>query len=483
MRVVIRADASPSIGSGHLMRCLALAQALRDAGDEVTLASRAAPADPLLAAWRAEDVELAHVESEAAGGGDDAAATARIVRSTGASWLVVDGYDFDAAFRATAAGAARLAWIDDHGAKSAAADLIINGNLFGAEDLYAGSAATLAVGPRYALLRREFTTRPLRARTRSGVVLSMGGADPDGRTNPLLSALAARGIRGRVIVGPHHRRGEEVRANAARLGWDAIEAPDNMAAVLSSCALAVVGAGTTTLEAVALATPMVAVRVAENQRLVAATLQRLGLAAVPDGDDPASVADEAAALLRDDGRRLEMAHRARGVVDGRGARRVAGEMRGALLLLRPARMDDAPSLLAWRNDPATRGASFQTDAVDPADHHDWVTASLASPTRHVLIGELDSRPVGVVRLDVDGGEAVISATIAPEARGSGLAAPMLRQALDRAAELGLSRIEARIRPENEASRRAFAAAGFVESDERRANAREVRMFAATRLGG
>ena len=482
MRVVIRADASPSMGTGHLMRCLALAQALRDAGDQVTLASRVLPGDPLLDAWSLEGIEMKPIAAPA-GGGEDANSTREIVTSVAASWLVVDGYHFDTRFRSAAAGPARLAWIDDHGLKAATADLIVNGNLYASEQLYPESSARLAVGPRHALLRREFRALRPKDAHRSGVVLSLGGADPESRSGPLMRALAARGIRGQLVVGPHNRSRDALRAEAPGLGWTVIDAPRNMAPLLGSCRLAVVAAGTTTLELLALATPMVAVRIAENQRLVAAALDRLDLAAVTDGADPESVAARTEWLLEDARSRDSMAQRARGVVDGRGALRVMGEMRGALLVLRAATMGDSQLLLDWRNDPDTRLASFQTEEVSPTDHREWMAASLASGSRHLLIGELESRPIGVIRLDVAGGEAVISITIAPEARGSGLAAPMLRKALQQAAQLGLSRVEARIRSENDASIRAFSAAGFEESGPRRMASGEVKMFAAPEVRG
>lgn len=461
MKVVIRADASTSMGTGHLMRCLAIAQALRDAGDEVILVSCAAHDDRLFDHWIREGVDIRSIAGPAGQLGD-ARATGEIVRSERSSWLIVDGYHFVREYGSLAAGSAMLAWIDDHGTPSPSADLVVNGNLYAGEALYPGTSARLAVGARYALLRREFRSAQ-GSISRSGIVLSMGGADPDGRTGSLMTALEAHRVRGRVVVGPAQRRRKEVRDIAAALGWEVLDAPADMAAVLGDCRLAVVGAGTTTLEALALGTPMVAVRIADNQRLLADELERRGLASVADGSDAEAVAAEAAALLYDDERRALMTRRAEGVVDGRGAVRVVGQMRESLLVLRAATTGDARMLHTWRNDPATRCASFHTDEISYDEHVRWLTASLRSDSRALLVGELDERPVGVIRLDLDGREAIVSVTLAPDSRGVGLAAPLLRRALQRAGELGVLRVTARIRPENLFSRRAFAAAGFHES--------------------
>lgn len=481
MRVLIRADASASIGIGHVMRCLALAQALRDSGDVVTLLSSADLARPVRDAWLMEGVDIQSLDPRAALE-DDAKATRDWVLSTGATWLVVDGYQFDDQYRSVASGSAMLAWIDDQGAPAAHADLIVNGNLYGHRDLYPGTGARLAVGPRYALLRREFRSYLNDSSAREGTVMSLGGADPDGRTGALLTALAAQGIRGRVTIGPHQRDADNVRRSAARYGWDLISTPQDMAQLLGSCQLAVVGAGTTVLEALALGTPTVAVRIAENQRLVADALERLDVAAVADGFEPERVAAECAALLRDEPRREAMAIRAKQAVDARGARRVVGEMRGALLGLRPASMDDAASLLEWRNDERTRMASIERGTISENEHLHWIAASLNSASRRLLMAELDSQPVAVIRLDLEGSTAALSITIAPEWQGADLAVPLLRRALGHADRLAISRVEAKIRPENEASVRAFIAAGF-QMDDRGVHSDVLNVFASLPVAG
>lgn len=460
MRVVVRADASPTIGIGHLMRCLALAQALRDAGDAVTLVTTP-DAGALLGPWHGEGATAVVISSQI-GSAEDAETTRAMVRDVDAAWLVLDGYAFHADYRAKVRDASRLMVIDDHAVGPIDADAVTNGNLYATESMYDRSAGSLLVGPRFALLRREFRAPTSADVVRAGILLSLGGADPDDRTVPLLRALAARGLHGRVVIGPRHLGADIVRATAIELGWDAMEAPDEMAPLLRSCEVAVVGSGTTTLEVMAVGTPMVAVPIAENQAPVAAALERLGLAAVANASDPEGAAAAAAALMVDPARRTEMGQRGPTLVDGRGALRVAAEMRAAGLALRPASMADAALLLTWRNDPATRAASFTTGEVSWPDHLQWLADVLSDRRRILEVGEIEGVPVGVVRLDREGASAAtISVTVAPEARGLGLAAALLRRAVAAAAARGIGRVDARIRPGNDASRRAFVAAGFT----------------------
>lgn len=138
-------------------------------------------------------------------------------------------------------------------------------------------------------------------------------------------------------------------------------------------------------------------------------------------------------------------------------------MLGAMdVVLRPAAARDADRLLAWRNDPVTRRAAFQTGEVEREEHVAWLERRLADPRSELYIAESAGAAVGQVRLDrEDDSTAVVSVTVAPEARGRGLAAPMLR-ALASATQLGVRRLRAEVKPDNASSLRAFARAGYRE---------------------
>lgn len=132
--------------------------------------------------------------------------------------------------------------------------------------------------------------------------------------------------------------------------------------------------------------------------------------------------------------------------------------------LRPATADDAAELFRWRNDPLTRQQSLSSDAIAWDTHVAWLARALADPDRLLLIAEVDGVGVGSVRCDVtraDGGETgVLSWQIAPERRGRGRASAMLRAAVAQGRLAGMV-LRAEIKPDNAASQRAAAAAGFV----------------------
>lgn len=132
------------------------------------------------------------------------------------------------------------------------------------------------------------------------------------------------------------------------------------------------------------------------------------------------------------------------------------------LRLRRANAADEARLLEWRNDAQTRAMAIAQDPVAPADHARWLNARLADPGTLLTIAEQDGTPVGTVRLDRHGPDtAELSITIAPAARGRGLARPAIELGVEHARrEWGVEHVTARIRPENTASLRAFSAAGF-----------------------
>ena len=220
--MLIRADASEQIGSGHVMRCLALAQAWQDAGGEVCLASRLLP-KTLELRWREEQMETRQL----AEAGDDAGETVKLAREIGADWIVLDGYQFGTEFQRTIKNAGmRLLVVDDDGcARHYVPDLIVNQNPCASRDMYPShdSGTAFLLGTRYALLRREFLpARPANrahAQRAHRMLVTLGGADPDNCTRTILEAIAViEELTTIAVVGPNNPRAPELEQLAQRAG-------------------------------------------------------------------------------------------------------------------------------------------------------------------------------------------------------------------------------------------------------------------------
>jgi UDP-2,4-diacetamido-2,4,6-trideoxy-beta-L-altropyranose hydrolase len=138
---------------------------------------------------------------------------------------------------------------------------------------------------------------------------------------------------------------------------------------------------------------------------------------------------------------------------------------GSTITFRPAVAADARLLLDWRNEPAARGASFQSQPIELAEHEAWLAQRLSDPDCALMLIEDGGEPSGSVRLERQDDEtATIHVVVAPQARGRGLASRAVCEIADRAGRLlGVKRVVARVKAGNVASLEAFRSAGFTKS--------------------
>ncbi|TWB18974.1 UDP-2,4-diacetamido-2,4,6-trideoxy-beta-L-altropyranose hydrolase [Nitrospirillum amazonense] len=347
--ILIRADATASMGTGHVMRCLSVAEALRERGVSPLFAAVDLP--PALA--RRLDAAGFGVMMLAgpAGGEADVTSLAEQVRRHDARVLILDGYHFDDAYRAGLAGLGVpvMAFDDGPGTRPLHARLIVNPGAAVDQAVYRATNpdAVLALGPAYAPLRAEFRRArgqalpPLDQRRR--LLLTFGGTDPAGLTLPCLKRLAPAlpdGVGLDVVVGGSNPNTDCIRTAGDRYPNTVVhvETP-RMADLMREAGLALSAAGGTLGELACLAVPTLLVVVADNQASSAGAVAASAKARVIDarGMDKAEAAERvttaALALWADADARATLSRRigqggdGQGVggqvVDGLGAMRIA----------------------------------------------------------------------------------------------------------------------------------------------------------------
>lgn len=299
MQVAIRADASQAIGSGHVMRCVTLADALCEAGAGVRFICRELPGN--YAEWlhaRGFAVTLlpapstplpASSDQYARWLGVDAAtetAQCRAVLADAAlDWLIVDHYALDAAWeRAVCPSTARVLAVDDLANRPHACALLLDQNYHAAGAArYAGltPGAELLLGPTYALLRPDFAACRARLRPRTGEVrkllIFLGGSDSADVTSTVLRALSGSELSVEVIAGQSNPHLGALRPLCERFGARLQTQVNDMATRMADADLAIGATGVATWERAALGLPTLAVSVADNQREIARHADSLGL--------------------------------------------------------------------------------------------------------------------------------------------------------------------------------------------------------------
>ena len=332
MKILIRADASLQIGSGHIMRCLTLAHELSRRGHEVRFICRALPGhlgetieragfglvllpvppqagrlpesergDLLRSkneAKAATCVQLAHAHWLPVSQVQDAADCVPSIRAFAPDWIICDHYALSADWElaAKAAAGSRLMAIDDLADRPHAADLLLDQNLGHTPADYAGlvpPACRLLTGTRYALLREEFAAwreaslqrRAAQAETGylKHILVNLGGVDKDNHTLAVLQALsgslpAACSIT--VVMGKTapHTAAVQAFADGAPYPCRVLVGANNMAELMAEADLAIGAAGSTSWERCCLGLPTMMLVLAENQRGIAVALQAAGAA-------------------------------------------------------------------------------------------------------------------------------------------------------------------------------------------------------------
>jgi len=316
------------------MRCLALAQAWQDAGGlasfamaEVTQAIDQRLSEENMRVFRIQDTP---------GSDEDSKQFRTLARDTRPAWVVVDGYKFGERYERDLKNAGlRVLVVDDNGRTGAyAADVVLNQNLHARESLYSvrETYTRLLLGPRYALLRREFTSA-MAERTiptaGTKVLVSMGGSDPENVTLRVLAAIELVEIKLEitVVVGGSNPHFDSVAASAAksRHHVQVRRNVGNMHELMSWAELAISAAGSVCWEYCAVGPPALLVTVAENQIANARALMTARAAAVLGGGASFAVAEMAQVVTRlmtSAGDRRALSEVARKLVDGRGTKRV-----------------------------------------------------------------------------------------------------------------------------------------------------------------
>ena len=328
--LLIRADANSKVGSGHVMRCLALAQEWRRRGGDAMFYG---------------DIDAANGKRILKEKFGLCTGNYRPSGLDGFAWVVTDNYQIEERYQRLIKdhSKSKLLVIDDYGHLSKYhADIILNQNI-DAEDIpytVASKDTRLLLGTKYAMLRNEFLriSAPTRKRisppVAKSLLITMGGADPDNVTTKIIKALNLVDIEDliiTVVVGGSNRHYEEIfkAIGSSRHSHHIHLDVEDMQNHIIWSDFAISGGGRTCWELAYLGTPMALVTLAENQVGNIVGLKEVGAAYALRWDSLEDAAQQISQLILDQEWRAEMQANAQTLVDDLGAGRVVTAMIGA----------------------------------------------------------------------------------------------------------------------------------------------------------
>ncbi|MYL37508.1 UDP-2,4-diacetamido-2,4,6-trideoxy-beta-L-altropyranose hydrolase [Halobacillus litoralis] len=275
MRAAVRADASVQWGTGHMMRCLTLAEELRDRGSEVFFICRSCPEGlRKMAEHRSFPVHLLEDDGEFSFT-KDAEQTKELLQSLPpVDWLIVDHYQLDARWEKILKPLVkRLMVIDDLADRPHLCDVLLDQNaytnLHERYNQWVPPSAVQLLGPEYLLLRKEFLQAGQRRRSMiRHLLISFGGTDPSGQTMKAMEAVQhLTALTVTIVIGGANEKRQTIQQYASRFPHMTLHVQTSHMAQLMEKADLVIGAGGSSIwECCYMNLPVVVIQTAANQR-------------------------------------------------------------------------------------------------------------------------------------------------------------------------------------------------------------------------
>lgn len=336
--ILFRADGNQQIGSGHIMRCLSLADAFRDLDWPVTFVTAG---DSFQAVIEKRGYKCVVLRTEYDRLEAELPVLLPVLRQIRPRCILLDSYFVTSDYMSAVRREAPLVYIDDQNAFDYPANLVINYTLYGRTLDYPQNKVYL-LGPQYALLRKEFRNIPRRqaAHQVKHVLLSTGGTDPEHVALACAQYLRNHALAGTVyhiILGAMNQDKAEIMRLAAEHPHIALHSQvSDMRSLMSKCDAAISAGGTTLFELCACGLPTVTYILADNQIMNARSFEEAGLMLCAgdvrkDRRFAEQIFEKLGILMKDGPLRQRMAEKMQTLVDGYGAARLT-EAIGNLIL-------------------------------------------------------------------------------------------------------------------------------------------------------
>jgi len=483
MNSIFRTNASINIGTGHVMRCLTLADELRQKCTDISFICREEPGN-LISYIENRGYKVHRLPGEI-----DIEMDRRLTKEflskyeTKPDWLIMDHYDIDISWEYPVRKyAKKFMVIDDLANREHDCDLLLDQNYSRNKNRYnrlVPENCIQLLGPKYAILHPQFQKANENLRKRDGgvnrILVFMGGADSKNTTSKTLRAIHMLGrsdIAIDVVIGnlnPYH---DEIKTQTSHMpNTNCYLNVENMAEMMAAADLCIGGCGTATWERCYLRLPSIVLVLAENQREIAENLDDEG-AIINLGwcqnIKESSITECISELINNPGKIQSMTDKSRNLVDGEGVNRVCDTMISMvdnIINLRKAEIADANDIFEWRNHIEVRKNFFNQEKLLWDKHKKWFMAKLKDPDTTIYMAHYRNEKVGTIRFEANDSVIKTSLMLNPDFLGKGFGSKVIKLGVEKfiMEKKPDMQIIAEIKSGNLSSIKAFQNAGFKES--------------------
>jgi UDP-2,4-diacetamido-2,4,6-trideoxy-beta-L-altropyranose hydrolase len=394
-------------------------------------------------------------------------------------WVVMDHYSLEATWQSHARSLGmKVLVIDDLADRRHDCDLLLDQSYFrDPYPRYTGlvpEGAVRLLGPRFSLLREEFSELRARSRARDRVqqvCVTFGSSDQTGATAKVLEALVSipdRKFKIRAVIGANDPDGDRLRREFGNIAGLTLSGQvKNFGELLIESDLYIGAGGTTTWERFCLGLPGIILSIADNQELLSQELSQVGLSRYLGKSSNVSktqILESVEELCRNPEILKKSSEAISALVDGAGANRVIQWLEFSPVRFRPVQQEDAKLLWEWANDPSTRATAFDPRAIDWETHLNWFRSKLGSSRSRIYIAiGADGTPLGQIRFDFQPEhEWMISFSVDSRFRSLGLGTHLLRGGVGEFFKaFPDEQVVGFVKDVNPASKNAFLSAGFT----------------------
>lgn len=481
---------------GHIMRCLTLAEALRDSGKTVEFICRdhvgnmidhiknhgfkvhslPVPTEFDSKSNLDEYEKWLGVRQET-----DAAETIQVLADAPADLLIIDHYALDQVWeKKLRPFSKKIMVIDDLANRAHDCDILLDQNYINEQKRYDHlvSPDTIKLfGPKYALLRKDFIGNHQRTELKDkklkSIFVFFGGSDSDNLTTTSLKALLQPDLEHLsvdVVIGSTNPHQEELKAIVRNKPNVQLHIQvENIAELMAKADIALGAGGSTSWERMAIGLPSIVVTISENQIPLTRDLEKDGylkwLGNVDQVDENIihhALLDAIQHTFKLD----EQSRKGQELVDGMGIKSITKLLTVGVepenLLVRRAKASDCLIYWYWANDPDVRENAFNQQAISWEDHCTWFENRLNNPESILFLIECEFGPIGQVRFDYIDLNYMISYSIGKTFRGFGLGKSLLGKAINTLNHEYTNTLIGDVKETNSASIKIFEQLGFSE---------------------